>query len=447
MFSLLADEQKTRYRRILNLGLPIIGGMMSQNVINLVDTAMVGTLGDAALAAVGTGSFICFMAVSVVMGLSAGVQAIVARRLGEGHHEGLASALNGALVVAVISGLVLSSLYWFFAEPFFTLVNEDPEVLALGIPYIELRLWTIAAVGINMSFRGFWNGTDRPMLYFRTLVFIHSANIFLNYVFIFGNFGFPRLGTLGASVGTTVSLWLGSMYYFYLGFKHARHQGFFVKGCALDVLKSVLRLTIPNSLQQFFFATGYTVLFWIIGQVGTAETAAANVLVNIMLVAILPSIAFGLASTTLVGQAMGRGDSEDAYQWGIDVVKVTAVALLVLGATMVLVPEVWLSGFLRDADTLELATLPLVVFGAAIAVDGAGLVLMQSLLGAGDNKHVMLVSVGAQWGFFLPLAYVIGPKMGFGLLGIWLAQAFYRFILTGVYAHRWHGRKWTSIEV
>ena len=88
----------------------------------------------------GTGSFIAFMAVSVVMGLSTGVQAIVARRVGEGNTKDVATALNGALVVAVISGLILSTLYWLSAETIFSWVNKDPDVLAMGVPYIELRV-------------------------------------------------------------------------------------------------------------------------------------------------------------------------------------------------------------------------------------------------------------------------------------------------------------------
>ena len=447
MSSFISPAKKVRYKRILGLGRPIGGGMISQNIINLVDTAMVGSLGDVALAAVGTGSFIAFMAVSIVMGLSTGVQAIVARRVGEGRTADLAVALNAALVVAVAVGVVLSALYWRFADSLYGWVNQDPEVLALGVPYIELRVWTITAVGINMSFRGYWNGTDRPMLYLRTLVMIPSSNIVLNYLFIFGNLGFPELGTLGAAIGTTASLFMGSVYYFYLGFKHAGDEGFIKVRWSRTVMASLLRLTIPNSLQQFFFAAGYTVLFWIIGKVGTAETAAANVLVNIMLVAILPSIALGMASTTLVGQAMGRGDPDDAYLWGWDVVRVAFVTLVSVGATMVFFPELWLMGFLRNPETLELARLPLMVFGAAIAIDGSGLVLMQSLLGAGDNKTVMLMSVGAQWFFFLPIAFWVGPVLGWGLLGIWTVQAFYRILLSSFFALRWRGRAWENIRV
>mgnify|MGYP001302148432 CR=1 FL=1 len=149
----------------------------------------------------------------------------------------------------------------------------------------------------------------------------------------------------------------------------------------------------------------------------------------------------------MVGQALGKGDPDDAYLWGWDVVRVAFVTLLVMGGAMILFPELWLGVFLHNPDTLELARLPLMVFGAAIAIDGSGLVLMQSLLGAGDNKVVMMMSVGAQWLFFLPAAFLVGPKLGGGLLAIWTVQAFYRIMLTSFFALRWRGRAWMHIRV
>ncbi|MGD9388504.1 MAG: MATE family efflux transporter, partial [Gammaproteobacteria bacterium] len=99
-----------RGRRVLLLALPIIGGMVSQNVMNLVDTAMVGTLGDAALGAVGLGGFANFMFMALLLGLSTGVQTIAARRKGEGALDQTAVALNGGLLVLLCVAPVLSAL-------------------------------------------------------------------------------------------------------------------------------------------------------------------------------------------------------------------------------------------------------------------------------------------------------------------------------------------------
>ena len=429
MSSFISPAKKVRcYKRILGLGLPIVGGMISQNIINLVDTAMVGSLGDVALAAVGTGSFIAFMAVSDCYGvIHRGPGHRCPEDFGEGRTADLAVALNAALVVAAAVGVVLSALYWRFADSCMDGSTRPRGSCSRGSVYRASGLDHHRG-RINMSFRGYWNGTDRPMLYLRTLVMIHSSNIVLNYLFIFGNLGFPELGTLGAAIGTTASLFMGSVYYFYLGFKHAGDEGFIKVRWSRTVMASLLRSTIPNSLQQA--AAGYTVLFWIIGKVGTAETAAANVLVNIMPVAILPSIALGMASTTLVGQAMGRGDPDDAYLWGWDVVRVAFVTLVSLRVRPWCFSRALADGFFTNQRRFELGqvTADGVWRGHRHRWVGPGVDAVA--LGAGDNKTVMLMSVGAQWFFLLPIAFWVGPVLGWGLLGIWTVQAFYRILLS-----------------
>jgi putative MATE family efflux protein len=436
-----------RYNRILGLGLPIIGGMISQNVLNLIDTAMVGRLGDVALAAVGTASFINFMIIAFVTGLSASVQALVARRKGEGRDSEMAIPLNGGLLISLILAIPWTIGFYLAAPAIFRLVNDTPAVAESGAEYLQVRLLAMVAVGMNFSFRGFWNGIDMPHLYLRTLVMMHSVNVFLNYVLIFGNLGFPELGTYGAGLGTSISLCLGTVYYFYLGFKHAKGHHFLHGIPSMESMKTMLRLTIPNGLQQTFFAAGFTMLFYILGLVGTQTTAAANVLINIMLVAILPGLALGFASTTLVGQALGRGDGDDAKRWGWDVVRVGVVLLGLLGMPMWLFPE-WILGiFMENPETIEIATVPLILVGVFIAVDGVGLVLQNALLGAGAMRQVMIVSVALQWFVFLPCAYLIGPYLGYGLMGIWLLQMVYRAIQALIFAYLWQRGDWIAIKI
>lgn len=436
-----------RYKRILGLGLPIIGGMISQNVLNLVDTAMVGQLGDVALAAVGTASFVNFMIIAFVTGLSSSVQALVARRKGENRTAEMAIPLNGGLLIALVIAIPWTLGFYAAAPTIFTWVNDSPAVADVGAEYLQVRLIAMVAVGMNFSFRGFWNGIDMPHLYLRTLLMMHSVNVFLNYVLIYGKWGFPELGAYGAGLGTTISLFLGTIYYFWLGFKHARGYHFLHGIPSMESLKTMMRLTIPNGLQQTFFAAGFTVLFWILGQVGTQTTAAANVLINLMLVAILPGLALGFASTTLVGQALGRNDPEDAKRWGWDVVRVGVCLLSVLGIPMWLFPDLILSIFIENQETIDLARVPLILVGVFIAADGVGLVLQNALLGAGAMRQVMIVSIALQWLVFLPSAYLVGPYMGYGLMGIWILQMGYRGIQALLFAYLWHRGDWTHIKV
>jgi putative MATE family efflux protein len=440
---MIADRRRT----ILALALPTIGGMTSQNILNLVDMAMVGTLGAPALAGVGIGSFLNFMAFAAIAGLASAVQATAARRVGAGRESESALPLNGGLYLCWLIGLPLTLVLFTFAPEIVGLMNSDPAVLREGVPYFQIRLLGIIAVGMNFSFRGYWTAVKNTRLYFRTLLTMHTINIALNYCLIFGKLGLPALGTTGAAIGTAISLWLGSAIYFWHGHRLARPAGFLHGLPNAEQLGGLLKLGLPSSLQQLFFAAGFTVLFWIVGQVGTREVAVTNVLINITLVAILPGMGLGLAAATLVGQALGRGEPEDAYRWGWDVSRVGVAIFAVLGAAMLFFPKVLLGLFLHEAELLELGDIPLRLIGVSVAFDAIGLILMQALLGAGASAMVMRISVGMQWLLFLPLAWLVGPGLGNGLLAIWLVFVGYRALQTAAFVTLWRKREWAAIRI
>lgn len=437
----------SRRNRIIALALPIVGGMVSQNLLNIVDTAMVGFLGNPALAAVGLGGFVVFMCQALILGISTGVQSTAARKKGAGQPERAAAILNIALLLVLIIAPIFSFVLIKLAGPVFPYLNADPEVIEKGVPYLEWRLGAIVFVGMNFAFRGYWNALDMSRLYMMTLVMMHISNIILNYILIFGNFGAPALGVTGAGMASAISMGIGTMIYFYLGFKHVRKDGFLRSAATRAETASLIRISIPSGIQQLFFAGGLVAMFWIIGRIGTAELAAANVLITVLLFAILPGLALGLACTTLVGQALGRGDPEDAYQWAWDVGKVTVIFLTILGLPMWLVPDLVSSIFIHDAPTRELARWPMRVMGLTMPIEAIGFSFMHGLLGAGDAKSVMLVSIGTQWLIFLPLAYYFGPILGFGLIAVWILQGGSRTLQSILYVSTWHARKWQHIKV
>ncbi|RLA12895.1 MAG: MATE family efflux transporter, partial [Gammaproteobacteria bacterium] len=181
--------RRERRRRILQLALPIIGAMVSQSILNLVDTAMVGQLGNAALAAVGLGGLVVFAGQAAVLGFSRAVQTIVAHRKGQERLHESAQVLNAALLIILIVSPFLSALLIAAAPYFYPLLNPDPDVIAAGIPYFEVRIMATVFVGMNYAFRGYWNAIDRSRIYLVTLLVIHASNILLNYILIFGHFG------------------------------------------------------------------------------------------------------------------------------------------------------------------------------------------------------------------------------------------------------------------
>ncbi|MBL7076349.1 MAG: MATE family efflux transporter [Kiritimatiellae bacterium] len=438
---------RARFRSIVSLSLPIMGGMMSQNLLNLADTAMVGRLGASDLAAVGMGGVATFLAFALLLGLSPAVQAMSARRLGEGRNERVAHPLNAGLLVAALVGIPLGVLLLLVAGRMFNVLSDDPAVLAAGVPYLRARMLSIAGVGINFSFRGYWNGVHRPSRYMMTLTTMNMVNILFNYLFIFGHWGCPAMGAAGAGLASTVATYFGSLMYVVMGFGLSRTQGFLSVRPSRRVIGTLLRLASASGLQTAFYAAGATTLFWIAGRIGTAELAAANVIINLVLVGVLPAMGMGLASASLVGKALGRGDPDDAYRWGWEVAVIAAVALMIPAGLLVWRPGLWLRLFTSAPEVLAVGSVPLQLSGLGLPVEAVALVLMHALNGAGDNARVMRWSVLCQWGLFLPVAYLVGPVLGGGLAAVWTAQLVYRVIAAAAFASLWISGRWRSAKV
>jgi putative MATE family efflux protein len=438
---------RDRRRAIWSIALPIMGGMMSQNVLNLVDIGMVGRLGDAALAATGIGGFSNYLAIAFIIGLSAGVQALAARRLGEGRENETAVPLNGGLILALMLGLPLCALMYWLTPQAFTYLTEDPTVAELGVPYLQVRLLAMVAIGMNFSFRGYWSAIHMTGIYLRTLLIMHAVNIFLNWLLIFGNLGAPELGVYGAGLATTLSLYLGTALYFWFAWRHAHDRGFLHQVPSRRTLWDQFKLSLPASIQQLFFSAGLVVLVWIVGRIGTAEVAAVNVLMTFHLTAMLPAFGVALACTTLVGNALGRGNIEDASLWGWNCAALAFIYGAMLSAILIPLADPLLGFFLTNEETRRLTYWPMVLWALAIGFDTAGMVLMNALIGAGDTRRAMWISLISQWVFFLPIAFLFGPVLGYGLLGVWAMNGLYRAGQALVCAQQWRQRRWAEISI
>jgi putative MATE family efflux protein len=440
-----------RTREVWALALPIIGAMSSQNVLNLVDAAMVSHLGPAASAAVGLGSMVNFMAFSAITGLSTAVQAMAARRYGEGLLHETAIPLNGGILLSLLIGVPLSLLLMLCAARIFGALDHDPEVVRQGTIYLQCRLAGIAAIGINFSFRGYWSAVKKTVLYLCTLLGICCLNILLDWLLIFGKLGFPALGVKGAGLASVISAACGTLAYGAFGWAYARGAGFCAGLPSRRQLLDLLRIGVPSCVQQLLYSGGFVTLFWIVGRVGTDELAVSYVLVNITLTAVLPALGFGLASATFCGQALGRREVEDAYRWPWDVYRASWWVYAATALPMLLLAGPLLQLFFGSHDAgaggrlLAIGETPLRMIGPAVVLDGLGFVLMQSLLGVGASRIVMLISVGLQWGLFLPLAWLAGPVLLLGLLPIWGLMLCYRAAQTLAFIAVWRSRIWARV--
>ena len=439
-------ENKARYKKILLLAGPLVGAMVSQNLLNLVDSYMIGKIGTNALAAVAAGGIISWLAGSAVMSLSTGVQQLSARRFGEENHHETAFPLNAGLLTAVFIGLPAGLICSAHATEIISVMTDDPEVVELGASYLSITFLAVPFNGMNFCFRGYWSGINRQKVYMMTLFFMHSLNIFLNYALIFGKFGLPELGVTGAALATLISIATGNLIYFSMAFLQLRQNGFAQK-FPKKVMDSLIKLSIPNAIQSVLYALSYSTLYKIIALLGTAELAASGLIINFALVCYLPGMAMGLVATSLVGQSLGKDDPEDADLWARQTAKLASTILGILSLPFIFLPEQLLSAFIQEPETVKTGITALQILGVSLLVEGVALVMQYALLGAGDSKRVMYISTGAQWLFYLPLAWLMAQTLDWRLNGIWTANLLNQVLLAVVFYKMWINGHWKKIKI
>lgn len=422
--------------------------MVSQNAMNLVDTAMVGTLGAVSLAAVGLASMAIWVLTGVLQGMGSAVQAMTARRYGEENQHRLHEAITNAIYLILGFGIPYAVLLLGLSAPLFQSLTQDPGVSAQGIAYLDIRLITIPIIGLNFAFRGYFNGLHRPKLYMMTLLIMHPVNIVLNYLLIFGKFGCPQMGVRGAALGTAIATTLGCMVFFYLMIKE-RHASFSLGPGVLkgQALKDLLKLAAPSGFQSFTLAAGYLLFFKIAGMVSTEALAGVNILVNLALICILISMGFGLGTLTLVSNALGKEQREEAIAWMKSAVLLVGTLVGTLGLMFAFFPGFWLSLFIRDPAVIQIAVVPMILMGLSQSYDGAAIVLMHAHLGGGAAKSVMVISMVNQWLIFLPSCFIWVHFFDGQLVHLYICMVLYRLFLFLSFFISIRQGKWLSIHI
>ena len=432
-----------RHGKVIRLALPIMLGMLSQSMLNLIDAALVGQLGEVALAGVGVGGYAMFMLTALVFGLSSSVQSQTAQRTGA-CHVNVVHPLQSGLFLGCAMALPLSLLAWWQAPLLIGLINQIDDVQRVAVDYFRWRVMSLTAIALTLCFRGYWNGRQQTHLYLRIIFAVHILNVVASACLIYGLAGLPKMGPSGAGAGTTLSLLAGLIMWWWVSTKRTSSQQFLTLLPCVATLRTTWTLAAPHSLQQFLFAAGYAVLFWLLSQLGTASVAVGHVLINLSLLLILPGVGVGVAAMSLVGEALGRDAQQEAHRWGLDALRVAWLLLVILALPMLLMPEYVLNIFFSSSELVRLGKLPLQLTGLMIVLDAAALVLAQALMGAGAQRTVMLLTLGMQWLLFLPLAWWVGIGLDQGLLGIWLMQLCYRLINSVGFLWVWQRRRWLA---
>ncbi len=433
-------------KTIFNLSLPILGGIISLNLLWLIDTAMIGRLGTISLAAVGFGGFLTWLAFSPFFGLVSAIQTITARKLGEKKRHQLVTALNSGLPFLFLLAVCLSIILIVVAPMLFSILSDDVAVVKEGTTYFQIRMIALSLFCINISFRGFWSGVKKPFVYFNFLYVIHLTNIFLNWVLIYGNLGAPALGSKGAAIATSISIGIGTLYYLFHGLIYLKKRGLFSSPVSFPTIKKIVSIGSPLSAEEMLYAASFTVFLSIIGKLGTIEVAITNVIRHISLFLFLPGRAFGVATASLVSESLGKKKILEASTWPWLSYKILIVFPITLGLIYMLFAKHILSIFIIDPVALNKAIPLLQIDAIHLWMEAIYLVFLGAFVGLGESKLILGLCILFQWCLFLPISYFIGPILGLGITAIWIAILCINAIKLISIMMIWHRHKWSTVK-
>lgn len=449
---------------ILKLAGPVILAMLTQTGVNIVDTYFIGRLprevasdGQFAL----TPALMFLWAVGgFLSAISVGTLATTARRVGENKPEEAGAVLPNAVFLAMVGGVVGTALGWVFLPKLFGLLSENPNVIELGTHYARWRFVGIASMAATAAYKSFYDGVGHTHLHLVAAVAMNVINALLCWLLIFGNWGLPALGVEGAGVAACVASWIGLavMLAFTLRTRDLKKYRFYRRGVlSWSVMKSLLRLSIPGGVATAAVMTGFLIFTKVVGAIddeairqGAAASyngAATTIIIEVLSATFVSCLAFGTATATLVGQSMGRGEPHTAEQYGWTSVKLGVMVFGVLGVAMFIWPHAVLAAFSHEPAVVAAGLVPMKMMAAMGAVIATAMILTQALFGAGETRYVMVCELGLHFFCLVPLAWLLGVKLGYGLVGVWSAAGVYAIALAVLMLVKFAGGSWKKLQV
>jgi MATE family multidrug resistance protein len=438
-------------KEILVLTGPIILGSLSYTVLEFTDKWMVSFLGTEALAAVGSAGLWSFTLSTLLLGTIGCVSTFVAQCLGRDEPARCSMYTWQALYLSALAG-GLAVLLYPVSDALFRLMQHEPAVRALETDYFNIRLLGYVPMAAATALAGFFQAVNRPIIPTYAAAFGTLLNIFLNYLLIFGKFGFPRLGLFGAGLATVIAQWLQCLVLMYVFLSPSFHQKFASRTTwrlNLHALYELVRVGIPNGI-TFFLDIGNWSIFtsFLVGYFGAVSLAAHNIAVSLMYVSFMPAVAINQGLAAIVGQWMGRGDITTAKSRTYTAIALSSTYMLLMGILFAFAGP-WLirTIFSTDAQVISLGHHLLVLAAIFQGFDGISYAVLGALRGAGDTRWTMVAMFCVGYFFFLPAAYFLAFTLGGGAQGAWLGAALYIIVLSGLCLHRFYSERWCRVSI
>jgi putative MATE family efflux protein len=408
--------------RATRLAVPLVAYFFIGNAIGIATLAMVGRLGDSAVAAMGIGNVAFSFLMALTYGFDTGVQALASRATGAGARDLAGRILTEALAVSIPFGVVLCAICAAYGPRFVALLTQDHAVAAQAGAYLIGAAPSLIFIATTTPFNSYWISTGVPRITFFVTAITVPAQIALTWPLVLGAGGMHGFGVGGAGFAVTAGTFFGLIIQFTLGFGLKPIEGLFRYRPRIRGVLAILAIGWPVSLQQSLVQLGSMLGYVIISGLGVASVAIFNVLLTLTLVPIQTATGIGTACGTLVGQALGRGDVVAAKRWGWRLVWAGSLLLAPLGLVAAVDPDLMLAYFLHDPGTLALADFPTRLVGLFVGIDAAARIFSFALRGAGATKVATVIPFLLMWVVQMPLIYLVGIRLRHGLIGMTSVQ-------------------------
>ena len=444
------SDKKAMRRTVFRLALPVIAEQILQTITQMADMVMVGRLGAAAVAAVGLSNQPLMIAQGVFMGIGVGATALIARFTGASDRQRADRTASQALVISMILAVVMCIGGYVAAPSLVRFMRAEPDVVPLGISYMRILIPGLFMLVVNMILSACLRGAGDTRYPLKANLVLNIANIVGNYAFIYGNFGAPAMGVAGAALATTLARSLGAA----MLLRHVTSTRAVVHVEDLrrfrfdfGLIRRILNVGVAASAERVSLSAGLAFYVRIVAALGTVPYAAHAIAINAEAISYMPSFAFAVSATTMVGQALGaeRPDLAERACW--ECTELAAWMMAAGGALLYVFSEALMRLYVNDIEIIRLGAADLRIMAFAQVPMGVAFVVKGALRGAGDAKSVLFLAMFSVWCIRLVLAWVFVNVFGMGLAGAWYAMAIDWVARSSIAIFRFRSGKWRALAV
>jgi MATE family multidrug resistance protein len=416
----------------LRLAYPVILGMLGHTLIGIVDNFMVGNLGSTELAAVSLGNSFIFIGMSLGIGFSTAITPLIAEADAEKDEKKIRTTFHHGLLLCVILGIAIFALI-VLSKPIMNLMNQPEAVVKLATPYIDWVAFSLIPVIIFQGYKQFADGLSQTKYSMYAIYLANVVHIFFNYVLIYGVLGFPKLGILGAALGTVISRIMMVVFMHYILRKNAAFKRYFknfsFKEIRKSILKRIINLGFPSAMQMLFEVTLFTAAIWLSGSLGKNSQAANQIALIMASTTFMFAMGFSVTAMIRMGFHKGTKDFNSLIITARSIFLLTIIFEMFFGLIFVVfhnyLPHLFLnmsdaSQQLDNTEIIKIASKLLLVAAVFQISDGIQVVVLGALRGLQDVKIPMYITFVAYWVVGFPVSFYLGKHTDMDATGIWI---------------------------